>query len=65
MTTNQIALIWTTNDVQETRPDLTDEQCMKVLLRVQDKHDACEGVCWETLEINADYLYPLHEKEEN
>ena len=57
---NQIALIWHIADVQETRPDLTDEQCRKVLARVENKHDANFGVSWDTLEINANDLYPLN-----
>jgi hypothetical protein len=54
----QIAIIWSITDVKEVRPDLTDEQAMDVLLRVESKHDANIGVNWDTLAYWANYLYP-------
>ena len=46
----QIALVWGVEDVQEVRPDLTDEQAWQVLQRVEHKHDATLGITWDTLE---------------
>jgi hypothetical protein len=54
----QIAIIWSVEDVQEVRPDLSDEQAFEVLHSVKNNHDACEGVNWLVLEIVADILYP-------
>jgi len=54
----QIALIWSIEDVQDLRPDLTEEQCFQVLLDVEHHHDCDQGVCWETLRITADLLFP-------
>ncbi len=63
-TNRQIAIIWSVEDVQEVRPDLNDEQAMKVLLTVKKCHDAAIGVTFETLEIAADNIYPREENED-
>ena len=56
--TRQIAIIWDIADVQSVRSGLTDEQAMEVLSDVKRKHDATMGVCWDTLEIYADSMFP-------
>ena len=53
----QIALIWSIEDVQEVRPDLTDEQAWEALQQVKSDHDATCGVTWETLEWAARDLF--------
>ena len=53
-----IAIIWSIEDVQAIREDLSDEQAMKVLHEVKRKHDCDEGVHWDTLRYWADELYP-------
>jgi hypothetical protein len=53
----QIALIWSVEDVQEVRPDLTDEQAWEVLHQVKRKHDAALGVSWLTLKVIAEDLF--------
>jgi hypothetical protein len=58
--TRQVAIVWSIEDVQQVRPDLNDDQCMEVLGAVVDKHDACIGVSWDTLEVWADYCYPVN-----
>ena len=55
----QVAIIWSVEDVQSVRPDLTNDQAMDVLEMVERKHDATIGITWDTLEIWADELYPL------
>jgi hypothetical protein len=55
----QIAIIWSIEDVQEVRPDLSDEKAVEVLHTVKRHHDACEGVNWHTLYGVAENLYPL------
>jgi hypothetical protein len=57
---SEIALIWSIEDVQceYVRPDLSDEQALKVLQIARNKHDATVGVSWETLECWADELFP-------
>ena len=55
----EIAIIWGIDDVKGIRPDLDDEQALAVLGDVDSQHDANMGICWDTLEIIADLLYPL------
>ena len=54
----QIAAIWSIEDVQGTRTDLTADQAWEVLQEVGDKHDAEWGISWTTLEIMAGELFP-------
>jgi hypothetical protein len=54
----QIAAIWGIEDVQGIRPHLSREQAWEVLEQVGDNHDAERGICWTTLEIVADDLFP-------
>jgi len=56
--TRQIAIVWDINDVKSERPDLTDEQAMEVLQDISKHHDADLGVCWETIRVVADNLFP-------
>jgi uncharacterized protein (DUF4213/DUF364 family) len=53
----QIAVIWDVEDVQEVRPDLTDEQAWEVLKQTRHQHDATLGINWETLEFTAQMLF--------
>jgi hypothetical protein len=53
----EIALGWSVEDVQQVRPDLSDEQAWQVLQRVERKHDATLGVTWDTLEWAAEDLF--------
>ena len=54
----QIAAIWSVEDVEEIRPDLTEDQAWEVLEQVGDKDNAEYGINWTTLEIIADELFP-------
>lgn len=54
----QLVMVWDISDVQERRPDLTDDQALMVLGHVDRAHDACVGVNWEVLEAAAESLYP-------
>jgi hypothetical protein len=53
----EIALIWEIADVQQVRPDLSDDQCWEVLQQVFHEHDADLGVSWTTLLCKADELF--------
>jgi len=55
----QIAIIWDICEIQMERPDLDDEEAMKVLLYAEDKHDANEGLTWDDLFGYANCLFPL------
>ncbi len=53
----KIVAIWSIEDVQSIRPDLTTEQAWEVLEEVSRKHDAELGISWTTLECMADILF--------
>ena len=53
----QIAVIWCIEDVQAVRPDLDEEQAFAVLQEARRRHDATQGIHWETLEYSAEELF--------
>ncbi len=57
---HEIAITWSTVDVQHVRPNLDEEQAWEVLQQVKDIHDAQWGLSWATLATVADDLFPKH-----
>ncbi|MBI1349295.1 hypothetical protein GC163_23755 [bacterium] len=55
----QIAIVWSTDDIRQVRPDLTDDQCWKVLQEAERQHDAMIGMSCDTLIWIADDLFGL------
>jgi hypothetical protein len=53
-----ITIIWSTEDVHEIRPDLTDQQAAEVLQLVERNHDAECGINWQAIEDFAEQLFP-------
>jgi hypothetical protein len=53
----QIAAIWSIEDVQSIRPDLSEEQAWEVLQQVDRHKDAELGITWLTLEMAAEHLF--------
>jgi hypothetical protein len=53
-----IGTIWSTEDVRDVRPHLTEDQTWEVLQQVGDYHDAEWGITWMTLETTADDMFP-------
>ena len=53
----QIAHIWSVEDVQSVRPDLTEDQAWEVLQNVDDHKDAELGITWLTLEMAAEQRF--------
>lgn len=53
----QIADIWSSEDVQEIRPGLTDEQAWQVLQETERYHDATIGINWDVLSCHANMLF--------
>jgi hypothetical protein len=53
----QIAHIWSIEDVQSIRPDLSEEQAWDVLQDVDHHKDAELGITWFTLESAAQHLF--------
>ena len=58
-TEDEIFISWTTEDFRELRPELTDEQCRKVLRKVKDDHDANLGISWDVIETISYDMYPI------
>ena len=56
---DSINLEWHFTDVQDVRPDLTNDQAREVLQAVKHNEDANLGVTWETISIFAESLFPL------
>jgi hypothetical protein len=59
-----VAVLWCIEDVHTVRPDLTDEQAMKVLEACVDDHDAEFGINWLVIETVADDMFPQPEEGE-
>ena len=57
---NEVALVWTIDDVHQRRPDLTEEQAWKVLVTARDDFlkDACH---LDFIESTANGLFPKPE----
>ena len=53
----EIAVIWAIEDVQEVRPDLTEDQCWEVLEAAKGDHDATIGINWDVLTCHAQMLF--------
>jgi hypothetical protein len=54
-----LATIWSVEDVQSVRPDLSDEQCREVLRQCGRDHDAEIGINWIVISTVADDLFPM------
>jgi hypothetical protein len=54
---HQIADIWGTEDVQQVRPDLNDDQAWQVLQIVDRRYDSEYGIVWSTIEVIAEELF--------
>ena len=60
---DEIAIIWSAEDVLSIREDLTPEQALEVLEVADHKHDANIGINWDVLGYHANWMFP--EEEEN
>ena len=54
----QVAVIWSVEDVQSVRADLTDEQSWEVLKQCRDVHDCEIGFSWLLIETVAEDMFP-------
>ena len=54
----QVAVIWSVEDVQQSRPDLNSDQAWKVLLECERVHDCEIGFTWELIDTVAYDLFP-------
>ena len=53
----QIAVVWSIEDVQSVRPDLTDDQAWLVLLDVDRYNDDTIGINWDVVDCHAELLF--------
>lgn len=61
---DEIAIIWSAEDVLSIRDDLTPEQALEVLEQAEHKHDATIGINWDVLHHHADWMFPVEVIEE-
>ena len=54
-----ISISWGILDVQHSRPDLSDEQAMEVLIFAKANHDSTVGINWDVLKTQANLLFPI------
>ena len=52
---------WHVEDVQQQRPDLTEDQASEVLAFMAKNFDANIGINWDVIDSAAEYLYPEEE----
>lgn len=55
-----ISISWHYRDIQEIRPDLSADECKRVLHALEVEHDPNEGINWDIIEIACDEVYPIH-----
>ena len=55
--TNQIAIIWSIEDVLMQCPWLSDDDAQEVLYNLEHKHDAGIGINWDVIDITADIMF--------
>lgn len=60
---HQVAVIWSIEDAQEMRPDLTDEQAWDVLRYCRKVHDCNFGITWGLIDMAAATLFPESDEE--
>ncbi len=62
---DKVAVVWTTDDVHSVQDDfnedeqtssLSEEQAQTVLQRAFEKHDASEGITWDSLRYYSEEL---------
>jgi hypothetical protein len=59
----QIAVIWSTEDVRQVRPDLTDDQAWEVLKRCDERKECEISITWTFIELIADEMFPPQDQE--
>ncbi|EFH5783321.1 TPA: hypothetical protein ACWQUH_004818 [Escherichia coli] len=57
-----LIVMWHKEDIAEVRTDLTDEQCVQVMQKIRQCHNADVGVNWEVISTTANELFPNGER---
>ena len=61
---DEIAIIWSVDDVLQECDWLNKDQAMEVLHDLEHNHDATIGINWDVIRYKADAMYPDNETEE-
>ena len=61
---DEIAIVWSVEDVMQECNWLTREQALEVLHNLKHNHDSCIGINWEVIYYTAEWMYP-QKKETN
>ena len=57
ITDDEIAIIWSVEDIKTQCPWLSDEDAYEVLCRLDHKHDASIGINWDVIGITANLMF--------
>jgi len=60
---DEIAIVWSVDDVLQECDWLNREQALEVLHDLKHNHDATIGINWEVIRYTADCMYPDKEAE--
>jgi len=58
---DQIAIVWSVEDVMQECDWLTKEQALEVLHALAHRHDATIGINWDTIYYTGVHMYPQGE----
>ena len=58
---DEIAIVWSAEDVKQECEWLTDDESCDVLNAIEHRHDACIGINWEVIYYTAEQMYPKKE----
>jgi len=54
---DEIAIIWSVEDIKTQCPWLSDDDAYEVLCRLDQKHDATIGINWDVIDVTADIMF--------
>ena len=55
---DEIAVVWSVEDVEMQCDWLTRDQALEVLFALKSQHDATLGINWDVIRDTADYMFP-------
>ena len=58
LSSEEIAIVWSVDDVKVECDWLTDDQALEVLFALKSQHDATIGINWDVIRDTADYMFP-------
>jgi len=58
LSNEEIAIVWSVDDVKVECDWLTDDQALEVLFALKSQHDATIGINRDVIRDTADYMFP-------